>query len=288
MSHELRPIACLVLWVLIPAVFAGGAAAQEEAPPVFVETVDVDVINVEVFVTDRSGQPVIGLEAEDFEIFEDGKPVEVTNFFTTSRSDRVAASLDRELDELAEEGLARPAEMEPLPEDQRLHLAVYVDHFNLRPEHRRRVLEDLERFVEDRLIQGDRIMLAGYTRQIEVVTPFTQDLGRLLEGLKGMRKVASHRPIADAERVRVMRQMRLSEDLETSYQMLRSYVQSARSDLRHSAKALPVTRCVPWQACRAERLCSTCPAGCLSARAKSSISTCLTSMASPPSSRRKT
>lgn len=57
--------------------------AQAEAPPdrVFGESVEVRVVNLDVVVTDRDGQPVQGLTREDFEVFEDGRPQEITNFY---------------------------------------------------------------------------------------------------------------------------------------------------------------------------------------------------------------
>jgi len=41
---------------------------------------DVTVVEVDVVVTDKSGRPVRGLRREDFEIFEDGSPVEIATF----------------------------------------------------------------------------------------------------------------------------------------------------------------------------------------------------------------
>jgi len=41
---------------------------------------DVIVVNVEVWVTDKKDIPIRGLAASDFEILEDGKPVPITNF----------------------------------------------------------------------------------------------------------------------------------------------------------------------------------------------------------------
>lgn len=42
--------------------------------------VDVNIVNVDVTVTDRHGKPVMDLTRNDFEIFEDGKLVKLTNF----------------------------------------------------------------------------------------------------------------------------------------------------------------------------------------------------------------
>ncbi len=74
LRHALLPILLLM---------STGAPAQE-APPEsrpFTETVDVRVVNVDVVVTDRDGQPVQGLERGDFVVLEDGRPQEVTNFY---------------------------------------------------------------------------------------------------------------------------------------------------------------------------------------------------------------
>ena len=39
---------------------------------VFSDTVDVEVVNIEIVVTDKDGQPVTGLTVDDFRLFEDG------------------------------------------------------------------------------------------------------------------------------------------------------------------------------------------------------------------------
>ena len=58
------------------------------APPPLVEKIDVSVVNVDVSVTDRHGQPVSGLTRNDFEIFEDGKPQPITNFYLVENARR--------------------------------------------------------------------------------------------------------------------------------------------------------------------------------------------------------
>ena len=42
--------------------------------------VDVRVIEVPVTVTDRSGNPVRGLTAANFQLFDDGRPQTITSF----------------------------------------------------------------------------------------------------------------------------------------------------------------------------------------------------------------
>src|SRR5687768_16681677 len=47
----------------------------------FIETINVRVVNVDVYVTDKQGNRVRGLQQEDFEIRENGKPIQITNFY---------------------------------------------------------------------------------------------------------------------------------------------------------------------------------------------------------------
>jgi VWFA-related protein len=229
------------------------ARAQDEPASIFIERVDVDVINVEVFVTDKSGQRVTGLVPEDFEIYEDGQPVEVSNFYAVAAEDRLMQDLARDR-ELIREG-RRPRQGRPeLPEDQQLNLMVYVDHYNLRPNNQARVLEQLEGFLEDRVAQGDNIMLVGYDRRLRVVQTFTRDSDKIAAGLKKMRKVATHGQIDDLERRQVMLRMArypsgdttaigggkalAGDDVNVAYQLVRSYVERVRNDLRYTLNAL--------------------------------------------------
>ena len=52
--------------------------AQQPTRPTF--RGQVDVVSVDVFVTDRAGVPVPNLRLDDFELFEDGHPQEITSF----------------------------------------------------------------------------------------------------------------------------------------------------------------------------------------------------------------
>ena len=113
----------------------GVCAVMEAAPPQFGELIEVNVVNVDVLVTDRQGRPVTDLRREDFEVLEDGKRVEVTNFRVVTDGAPPAAGGPRP------EAPSRPAPAAAgpgpqLPPEERLHLIVYVDNFNLEPAHR--------------------------------------------------------------------------------------------------------------------------------------------------------
>jgi VWFA-related protein len=54
------------------------------ASPQASETIDVSIVNVDVVVTDRKGNPVRGLTANDFEVADAGKPRPITHFIEYS------------------------------------------------------------------------------------------------------------------------------------------------------------------------------------------------------------
>lgn len=230
--------------LLLPALL-GAQSAEPDPPPVFVERIDVNVINVEVFVTDDQGRPVTGLTRDDFEIVHDGRPVEISNFFTVSRRDRVAMELARAAAaEAPAAGVPATAPVSDLPEDQQLNLLVYVDHYNLRPQNRTRVLDTLGGFLEDRLFQGDRVMIVGYDGQLDVVQPFTRDVADIGSALSRIDTIKTHGQYYDAERRRVLDNVRsaaldLSEpDPQLADGYVRAYIAEQQTELRRSAAAL--------------------------------------------------
>lgn len=84
----------LPVW-LTTSLLAAAAVAQAppptQEPPLFGEVIDVRVVNVEVVVTDRSGNRVTGLQPEDFRLEVDGKSTPIGYFSEVRGGDAVAA-----------------------------------------------------------------------------------------------------------------------------------------------------------------------------------------------------
>src|SRR6476659_10653476 len=59
---------------------AGAEKAKPASLTAFGAVVDVNVVNVDVYATDKSGKRVNDLRQGDFEVLEDGKRVAITNF----------------------------------------------------------------------------------------------------------------------------------------------------------------------------------------------------------------
>ena len=74
----------VVISAVSPAVSQSSSEAEpaESAPTEpFFEAVDVEIVNIDVWVTDKQDNPVEGLSKDDFVVLRDGQPVEITNFY---------------------------------------------------------------------------------------------------------------------------------------------------------------------------------------------------------------
>ena len=221
-----RNLAVPFLAVLASLLLLAGAGARAQDADsdlsTFVDRVDVNVVNLEVFVTDRDGNRVNGLGRDDFELKVDGKPVELTNFFVsrpaperTAEPLRSAASATPEAAAEAPPGAggADPAEAgdgaaaAPAPR-RPLYLMAYVDHVNILPGDRKRVLDELRAAIDERAARGDFVMLVGYDGSLEVVQPFTHDVLALERGVEELGKAATKRQLADTQLRIVIRKIR--------------------------------------------------------------------------------
>ena len=151
-------------------VFAATALRGQEAPPArsFDEELSVEVINVEVYVTDRKGRPVTGLAREDFRLLEDGDPLEI-EYFTEIDAATPSSAVARPRAEPGPAAAAVPASRETS------NLIVYFDDAHVSPAGRRRVLADLRQALAAGTDGADRLMLVVFDGRVQILHPLTAD-----------------------------------------------------------------------------------------------------------------
>lgn len=237
--------------LLAPGLAAQKAEPAGEAPAssqdgVFIDTVDVSLVNVEVYVTDKDGNRVTGLTKDDFEILENGRPMTITNFSVVEAG--------RMLDPDAEEGpepVAEP-ERDPLalpirgtearepqvPEDQRLYLIVYVDNYNLQPFSRNRVLRELRDFLRNKLNPDDRVMLVTYDRELHVQHPWTEDEDVIARGLLDLETMSGSAVNRESDRRDALERIQESEGYQAAMSYARTYASNIFNDLSFTLDAL--------------------------------------------------
>ena len=206
-----RPATLTALCLL--CLLNGAAQAQQEpAAETFGETIDVRVVNVDVWVTDRDGNPVTGLAADDFEVRENDRPVELSNFFeftdgldASAREREASAFRDRRP---RQSDLDRFIPAEAPPPEHRLSLMVYIDNNNLTPTDRNRLLPFLRNFLSVQLSPYDRAMLAVYDQgRFEVALPFTTEAWRVAEATHEVTRVIGGRDRTESQRLDILREI---------------------------------------------------------------------------------
>ena len=230
-----RPAAFAIAFLLCAT-----SVAAQPAPETFGETIDVRVVNVDVWVTDRDGNPVTGLTADDFEVREDGRPVELSNFYeftdgldATVREQGAATFRDRRP---RESDLDRFVPAEPPPPEHRLSLMVYIDNNNLTPTDRNRLLPFLRNFLSVQLSPYDRAMLAVYDAgRFEVALPFTTEAWRVAEATHEVARVVGSRDRIESQRLDILRELNEDNEVPPRYgaimELIRDFAAMIRSEV---------------------------------------------------------
>jgi VWFA-related protein len=211
---------------LVASVLVWPAAAQQST---MFDTVDVTVVNVDVVVTDRQGNPVRGLTREDFIVLDQGKPVELTNF-SAIESGRLLLDPDIPQDPLTAPGPA--AEQEQAP---RLDLMILVDNTSIQPQNRKRLIEEVERALDQILKPGDRAMVAANNGEVELMVGLTDDRQALRQALEAAGRRNSRAIGATTEFARVIRDLEQAGD--SGPVVFESECRAVLSDIRAYASA---------------------------------------------------
>src|SRR5215212_3128203 len=159
MSHRLPATNYAVQGAPLRKIYAAAAIAaltvlptraQQQPPaaelPKLVENIDVRIINVDVVVTDRKGNPVKSLKKEDFELYENNRPVALSNFYEVAGGRAISPDIEPE---------PAPAPATPgatarqeVPDNLRRRIIFYVDNLSMAPFNRNRVFTQMKEFVK--------------------------------------------------------------------------------------------------------------------------------------------
>ncbi len=196
--HPRRSLASLL--PLLPLLSLSAPAASQEPPPTFKR--EVEVVTVDVVVTDKAGNPITGLAREDFTVLDEGTPQALVNFDVVTPPDEPEApttgSVRREPPRIATNTAPR------LP--GRTFVVVF-DNINMSPLNTQRAKAAVVAFLEKGLHDGDRVMIAATAGGAWWTTTMPggrEDLVEILKGLEGRRFVTSaYDRMTDFEAMRV-------------------------------------------------------------------------------------
>ncbi len=173
---------------------------------IFRGTAEVNVVNVDVVVTDRDGRPVKGLTQDDFELFDGKRRLEISNFFAVEDGETVPLA-SRAGSGAAPGGpdAAPDARGTGAAEPPPLHLIVCVDNVNLDPTHRSRVFGRVREFLLAHRRAAPRVMLVSNDRSLVVRQGFTSVPHEIFVALDELERTAAPSPRFDADRRNLLR-----------------------------------------------------------------------------------
>jgi len=225
-------------WDAVPA------AADESAWNMVFDVTEINVVNVEVVVTDSKGRFVPGLTRDDFELMEDGEPVEISNFYAMENGAAVSIAGDEpaatEAAAAAVTGTVEP--MAAAPTARPIHLVIYVDTANITKANRDTVLNRLREFLLESWREGMRVMLVsndgpsvGSAVIRQGFTSVPQDLFVALEDLS---KAALSGPRLDQDHRTLMRDVasiksNTSRSRSTDDEEALSYEEDVHAEAQH-------------------------------------------------------
>lgn len=185
-----RPRASLPLLALALPLAGLAQSPPPSQPPTFTERVEVLVRNVDVVVSDRDGNPIVGLAREDFELLENGKPVPIVNFAAYREGGDADLALEGGA-VLTEAAAAEPARSRVLAAPPATWV-LHVDQAQLEPKQRNEIVKQLRRFVATALRPGDRTMVTTYDGiSLRILSQLTTDVAATDQALAKLEKSSS-------------------------------------------------------------------------------------------------
>ena len=161
----MRKIALVVAFLLLTPL----AHAQQP----YIETFEVRLHNLDVVVTDKSGNPVGGLTKDDFVVLENGVAQEITNFSEYSESAATAAS--------ASGTEAKAAAALPVPPRK---FVFFLDELALHPNSRAKLLKNAMALVQNSMKPGDVASIVRPYGAKNVLLDFTSDTAAIEKTLR--------------------------------------------------------------------------------------------------------
>ena len=155
-----------------------GAPAQPQGGQAPVFRGGVNVVRVDIIVTDRQGNAVTDLAQSDFEMLEDGKPQAIALFRLINSNGEPAPGAEpaRPIRSLSDE------EVEAARDDVRLFV-IFLDDYHVRIENAMRVRDPLVQFLRTQLGPLDMVAIMYPLTPVSAVS-FTRDREALVQAVR--------------------------------------------------------------------------------------------------------
>jgi len=173
------------------AALAAAVPAQQGEPVAgaFAEEIGVEVVNVDVVVSDRSGRRVLDLAPEEFELRVDGRPVPI-RYFAAPRAGTAPA---------AAPAPATPEEPSAPAAEPPAYLVVYIDQAALTIGARNRAVRELREFL-GRRGDNEQVAVAAFEERLHLLAPPSSDPNQIDAALDALLALPVAGAIASTQR----------------------------------------------------------------------------------------
>ncbi|MBS1829106.1 MAG: VWA domain-containing protein [Acidobacteria bacterium] len=171
-----RLLACLIT--------ASMLSAQQE----IVFRAESNLIVVNVTVRDSSGRPIEGLKKEDFQLFEDDKPQQISVFeLQKLGTDPLPAiSVPAATPAAPKTEPTEPAAEKPQTKDKRL-MVLFFDFSGMPVAEQVRSQDAAVKFLESQMTSSDLVSLMTFSNDLRLVQDFTADRAALVTAIRAFR-----------------------------------------------------------------------------------------------------
>lgn len=161
---------------------------QQEKRPDEAVRVTTNLVQVDVVVTGKDGRHVTDLRPEDFEILEDNRKQQITNFSYLTTGSATTISHPQTPIYRSEGETVAPASPASLrPELLRRTMAIVIDDLGLSFESTISARDALKKFINEQMQPNDRIAIILTSKGVGALQQFTSDKGQLLAAIERVR-----------------------------------------------------------------------------------------------------
>jgi VWFA-related protein len=170
---------------------AAGSASpgQQASPEMGTIRSSVDLVLIDVRVTDKSGKPLTGLKKEQFSITEDGHPQKISSMDYNNIEGIESAAAGSAAPIVVPMGTVPPPKPEAIRAAVRDHrlIVLFFDLTALHPEDLLRAQEGAENYIGKQISQADLVAVAVFGNQLRIPVHFTNNRDVLVRAIKSLR-----------------------------------------------------------------------------------------------------
>jgi len=180
------------MWLSAMLVAWGVAVPTARAEEPFSGSLEVNLVNVELWVTDMRGRQITGLTSDDFEVFEDGERVEITHFAEIREGRTVVTPRTGQPEDVARDD----AGVAPAPAT----LVFYFDMLHLAPDKIASVVEDIKLSLDSSIVPAEQVLVVAQTNTVTVVAPLGSSRARIDQALDLVAATGSSSGLSQGEK----------------------------------------------------------------------------------------